>query len=176
MCHPQTSSKIHICCSLKETSDVDHSGGQRWENFIDMEKGFVCKYTATDLELLSSKSYGVSLTLLKSNLKITFFISIPNGTIYVKLYFHPRSQLTANFNHHLFDNSKANFVLVFNNVFVLLVSCIRNILFLLKIWHFILTFKNKPYMISIPNRTNLRRIILSDWTLTVNFNRVLCDN
>ena len=49
---------------------MDHSGGQRYENFIDMEKGFVCKYTATDLELLSSKSYGVSLTLLKSNLKI----------------------------------------------------------------------------------------------------------
>ena len=45
----------------------------------------------------------------------------------------PSKISTANFNHHLFDNSKANFVLVFNNVFVLLVSCIRNILFLLKI-------------------------------------------
>ena len=58
-----------------------------------LEKGFGCKYSATDLELLCSKSYEVSLTLLQSNLKITFYISIPNGTIYVKLYFHPRSQL-----------------------------------------------------------------------------------
>ena len=56
-----------------------------------LEKGFGCKYSATDLELLCSKSYEVSLTLLQSNLKITFYISIPNGTIYVKLYFNPRS-------------------------------------------------------------------------------------
>ena len=179
------------------------------------EKGFGCKYSAPDLKLLCSKSFEVSLTLL--NLKITFVISIPNGIIYVKLYFHPRSQLESLIIIYLIREpglkSPIPKLLSLSNLRVLVnlktgtsprssseasfpastsrlspeaafpattmritrSTAKKNwIAFIIR--HFILTFKNKPHMISIPNRTNLRRIILSDWTIIVNFNRVLCVN